>query len=156
MQIRLGNRQDEPAITALVQRVMEEFGLSPQPETAESDLKNIEANYFGRDGLFLVAESDKEIVGLAAARRNEEDKLDLERLVVAKDFRGRGIARELMETVRRFAADMAYKRIEVEPARQYPGADKAMRMLGFTSDPTEDAQKLWYHEVDRDFPNCDR
>jgi predicted N-acetyltransferase YhbS len=154
MQIRLGNRQDEPAITALVNQVMEEFGLTPNPETAESDLKNIEANYFGRDGLFLVAEHDKDIVGIAAARRSEENQLDLERLAVAKQFRGRGIARELMETVRRFALDMDYKRIQVEPARQFPGNDPVLMKWGFTSDASEDAVKLWYHETGRDFPSC--
>jgi predicted N-acetyltransferase YhbS len=154
MQIRLGNRQDEPAITALVNQVMEEFGLTPQPETAESDLKNIEANYFGRDGVFLVAEDDKDIVGIAAARRNPEDELDLERLAVLKNYRGKGIARELIETVRRFARDMGYKRIEVEPARQYPGGDKALMKWGFTSDSLEDAQCVWYHEVREDFPSC--
>jgi putative acetyltransferase len=154
MQIRLGNRQDEPAITALVYQVMEEYGLTPQPETAESDLKNIEANYFGRDGLFLVAEEDKDIIGIAAARSNDEDELDLERMAVAKKFRGKGIARELMETVRRFARDMGYSRIEVEPARQYPACDKALREWGFTSELSEDAQKVWYHEVGRDFSSC--
>jgi predicted N-acetyltransferase YhbS len=111
MQIRLGNRQDEPAITALVNQVMEELGQSPNPQVAESDLKNVEANYFGRDGLFLVAEDEKNIVGVAGARRHGENELKLERLAVSQNHRGRGIAREMMGIVQRFANDMGYERI---------------------------------------------
>jgi putative acetyltransferase len=157
MQIRLGNRQDEPAITVLVFDVMKEFGLEPKPDGAESDLKNIEAHYFGRDGIFLVAESDKQIVGIAGARRSSENELELVRMAVGKTFRGKGIARDLMRTVVNYAKDMGYGRIQVEPARQYPGGDRALMAWGFTSDDEEDAQPVWYFDtrlVDFDARAC--
>lgn len=147
MQIRLGNRQDEPNITTLVFEVMREFNLEPKPEGAESDLKNIEQNYFARDGVFLVVEEDKEIVGIAGARRNSDNELELVRLAVGKKCRGKGYARELMKTVVNFAKDMGYQRIEVEPARQYPGGDRALMAWGFTSDDEEDAQPVWYFDT---------
>ena len=56
MQIRLGNRQDEGSILHLVTEVMKEFGLTADVNTTESDLRNIDANYMGRDGIFLVAD----------------------------------------------------------------------------------------------------
>lgn len=147
MQIRLGNRQDETAIAELVFKVMEEFGLKPDPQGAESDLKNIEAKYFGNDGVFFVAEHEKQIVGVAGAKRDSDQELELVRLAVAKGFRGMGIARDLMQTIIRFANDLDYHRIEVEPARQYPGGDKALMHWGFTSDPVEDAQRVWYFDL---------
>ncbi len=157
MQIRLGNRQDEPAITSLVFDVMREFNLEPKPDGAESDLKNIVDNYFARDGVLLVAEDDKQVVGIAGARRNASDQLELVRLAVAKKWRGNGIARELMRKVIDFAKDMGYRKIEVEPARQYPGGDRALMAWGFTSDDEEDAQPVWYFDtklVDFDARAC--
>jgi predicted N-acetyltransferase YhbS len=147
MQIRLGNRQDEAAISKLVFDVMREFGLEPKPDGAEADLKNIEQNYFARDGVFLVVEMDKEIVGIAGARRNTDNELELVRLAVGKSHRGHGFARELMRTVVNFAKDMGYQRVEVEPARQYPGGDRALMAWGFTSDDEEDAQPVWYFDT---------
>ncbi len=149
MQIRLGNRQDEPAITDLVYTVMKEFKLAVNPEGAESDLKNIEAGYFARDGIFLVAEQDGQIVGIAGARRASEQILELVRVAVARQWRRQGIARKLVSTVLSFAADLGYERVQVEPARQYPGSDQVLMRFGFTSDPGEDAQQPWYYRLER-------
>ncbi|HEY9868941.1 MAG TPA: GNAT family N-acetyltransferase [Candidatus Obscuribacterales bacterium] len=147
MQIRLGTRPDEPKITELVLDVMKEFGLTPSMDGAEADLKNIEANYFARDGVFLVAEEEGEIVGIASARKEYEGILELVRFAVAKKHRGKGIARELLNTVLKFARDMEYERVQVEPARQYPGGASALMKMGFTSDNVEDAQPVWYYKL---------
>lgn len=147
MQIRLANKQDEPAVSKLVFEVMEEFGLSPEPLGSESDLKNIEGQYFGHNGVFLVAEDERSIVGIAGARRSNDLDLELVRLAVAKSWRGKKIARQLIESVFKFAGDLDYKRILVEPARQYPGSDRALMHWGFTSDPSEDAQPVWYFDL---------
>lgn len=147
MQIRLGNRQDEPRIVELVLAVMDEFDLKPDLDRAESDLKNIEANYFARDGLFLVAEKDGEIVGIASARKEYENVLELVRFAVARNQRGKGVARELLGTVLKFARDLGYERVQVEPARQYPGGASALMKMGFTSDNVEDAQPVWFYSL---------
>jgi len=149
MQIRLGNRQDEPAINTLVTEVMTEFSLPIDRDGSESDLKNIESNYFARDGVFLVAEKEGKLVGVAGARRSQEDVLELVRIAVAKSFRGKGAARSLLSTVLSFANDLDYERIIVEPARQYPGGDDFLMRFGFTSDPAEDAQLPWYYKLER-------
>jgi len=148
MQIRLANRQDEPKIVELVLDVMKEFGLTPNMDGGESDLKNVEANYFARDGVFLVAEQDGELVGIASARKEYENILELVRFAVAKGHRGEGIARDLLSTVLKFGRDLQYERVQVEPARQYPGGASALMKMGFTSDNVEDAQPVWYHALD--------
>jgi len=147
MQIRLGNRQDEAAIKQLVFDVMKEFHLEPDIERAEVDLKNIEANYFAKDGIFLVAEEDGQIVGIASARKSDENVLEFVRLAVLSPWRGKGIARRLLDTTIAFGRDLDYERIQVEPARQYPGGANALARCGFTSDPVEDAQPVWYYKL---------
>lgn len=147
MQIRLGNRQDEPAITKLVFAVMTEFQLPINPDGAESDLKNIEANYFARDGVFLVAEEDGQMIAIAGARRSEDAVLELVRFAVDKKWRGKGVARKLMAPILSYARDLEYSEILVEPARQYPGGADFLARFGFTSDNSEDAQQPWYYKL---------
>lgn len=147
MQIRLGNRQDEPSINNLVLAVMKEFCLPVEPDRTESDLKNIESNYFGHDGVFLIAEEDGQLIGVAGARRSNDSVLELVRLAVDKDWRGKGIARQLISTILSFANDLGYQNIIVEPARQYPGGMDFLMRFGFTSDVGEDAQQPWYYKV---------
>jgi predicted N-acetyltransferase YhbS len=147
MQIRLGNRQDESSINQLVFAVMKEFDLTVEPDRTESDLKNIEANYFGHDGVFLIAEEEGKLIGIAGARRSNDCVLELVRMAVDKDWRGKGIARQLISTVLSFANDLGYKQIVVEPARQYRGGMDFLMRFGFTSDVSEDAQKPWYYRV---------
>jgi N-acetylglutamate synthase-like GNAT family acetyltransferase len=149
MQIRLGTRQDEPAIRALVEAIMKQYGLTYDESKGEADLKNIEAHYFAHDGIFLVAEQDGQVVGIAGARASEEKLLELVRFGVGKQWRGKGIARQLMATVVKFARDMENERIVVEPARQYPGGAEFLARFAFSSESSEDAQKPWYYAVER-------
>lgn len=148
MQIRLGNRTDEPVIQKLVARVMTEFALQFDLNGAESDLKNVDANYFAHNGVFLVAEQEGELIGIAGARAETETDLELVRIAVDKKCRGTGVARKLMSTVISFANDLEYKRIVVEPARQYPGGNDFLMRFDFTSAPLEDAQVQWYLELE--------
>ena len=61
MQIRIGARQDEKGIQALTEAKYEKAEVPPSGD--EQDLRNIEANYFGKDGIFLVVEENGEVQG---------------------------------------------------------------------------------------------
>ena len=62
--LRLANNKNCKDIADLVYRILEEYGLSPDPVCTDSDLKDIEASYFQKGGTFLVLEAeDGSIVG---------------------------------------------------------------------------------------------
>jgi N-acetylglutamate synthase-like GNAT family acetyltransferase len=135
MQIRVANRQDEPAIRAIVNECRAQRG---EPEVdlkgADSDLNNVEEHYFWFDGIFLVAEEEGTIIGLIGARRgNSEETLDLRRLAVSPTFRGKGTARALVDRVIYFAGNLDYKRVVMDPARQH--LDKRKPLRPFELDP---------------------
>lgn len=119
MQIRVANRQDEPIIKTIIANVKTELG---QPELdltgSDADLMNIESHYFWYDGLFLVAEDDGTIVGLAGAHKGDsDDVLELVRLVVVPARRHSGIAAQLLSVVEFFAANAQYGKIAFYPAK---------------------------------------
>ena len=139
MQIRVANRQDEPAIRAIVNECRAQRG---EPEVdlkgADSDLNNVEEHYFWFDGIFLVAEEEGTIIGLIGARRgNSEETLDLRRLAVSPAFRGKGVARHLLNHVLYFASNLDYKRVIMDPARQHLDKQKPIQ-------PFQVENGLWF------------
>ena len=136
MQIRVGNRQDEPLIREIVSKAMAEHGEKPD-SARDADLVNIEANYFWHDGVFLVAEEEGEIIGLVGARKfKSEQEIELVRLVVVPEARGRGVARALVDSVLFFSRNLEYQKLIAYPSKQ--GLKEAVPYLGFkqvTGDP---------------------
>jgi GNAT superfamily N-acetyltransferase len=136
MQIRVANRQDEPIIRTIVQQANAEVGDAEIDLTGrDSDLSNVDAKYFWHDGIFVVAEDDGAIVGLAGARRLSDtadgaghDILSLKRIVVIPARRRTGCASALLETVLFFAQNAEYKVVEYVP-RKSDGEP----FLGFTA-----------------------
>ncbi len=113
MQIRAGNRQDEPIIRTIVFQALEALGIEPELDGRDKDLRNLELNYFWHDGLCIVAERDGQVIGVLAAARSEkqEDALALKRLAVTPGAQKRGAARKLIKTMCFFARNMEYKKV---------------------------------------------
>lgn len=114
VQIRVGNKQDEASVRSLVSESFEELGLKLDLSGADSDLQNIEKNYFGANGVFFVAAQDKQVIALAGAGMKSETVLNLRRLIVSKTWRRQGIGKKLMQMLDIFARQMDYQSIEID------------------------------------------
>lgn len=146
MQIRVANRQDEPIIRSIINQANAEIGETEIVLTGrDSDLTNIDSEYFWFDGIFIVAEDDGQIVGLAGARRGDsDDVLRLQRIVVVPARRKTGCAAHLMETILFFARNAEYKRIEYAPRK----TDPSEPFLGFNA-----RDGVWALEVKEAHPS---
>lgn len=111
MQVRFANRQDEPNIRTFVESVYADSGRTFDLEGSDSDLRNIDAQYFGQEGLLIVVEEDKKILGVAGARRKSEDVLELRRLLLDPILNEGDTAAELIGIVVRFAPRLLYHKI---------------------------------------------
>lgn len=114
MQVRIANRQDEPEIRTFVESIYEKSGSSLDIENKDSDLRNIEANYFGKEGLILVAEHENKIVGLAAARKKTETVLEIKRLLGSSSnaFKENEMLDEMLTVIIGFASRLLYESIQ--------------------------------------------
>ena len=81
-------------------------------ETLSRDLADVRAHYLGRPGSnFWVVEGDGRLVGTAGLQRRNEEEAELRRMNVAIEYRRRGIAQSLLDTVEEYARTQGYSRL---------------------------------------------
>ncbi len=113
MQIRIATSQDENKIRALAQEIASECGGIFDLEGKDAALKDIEQNFFGKDGIFIVADEEKEIVGYACANRLDENAACLRAICVSAKARHKGIAREMIKIVLMHEEKMGFKNMRL-------------------------------------------
>ncbi len=117
----------------------------------EADVESLEHNCFPRSGIervraivlantkdkravHMVAESDGEIVGtielVPGKGRRGKHRGELRRFVVAESARGRGVARALLDSARKAAAELGIETLDAS-ARAGTPAEEIFRKLGF-------------------------
>jgi len=129
MQIRIANRQDEQKIQALAAQVASECGGTFDLAGKDADLNDIEQNFFAKDGIFVVAEEEKEVVGFACANRLNENAACLRAICVSKAFRHQGIAREMIKILLMHEERMRFKNMRLGANPFVKGADAAKQDL---------------------------
>lgn len=112
-------------------------------------MHNIDANYVGKDGLFLVCEQNSKLIGVAGARRKTELALELTRIAVAKEHRKSGIARQFLSTIFSFAAAQEYKQVVLEPrmCNYFPDSQNFWKHIGFVSSTDKNGLDIWIYTI---------
>jgi len=120
MQIRIANRQDEAPVRAL----LESQGVVLDMPGGDQDLRNLDHNYFGHDGLFVVAEEDGKVIAFAGARKveGEDDILELTRMTLPSTDKATAesgttcseIKERFLAIIKNHAYQMDYKKIQVK------------------------------------------
>jgi len=145
MQLRAAGNQDRPAIEELVFGVLREFGLSPDDET-DADLRDIEAAYIRRGGIFdvLVSPSGK-IVGTIGLYRVSNSTCELRKMYLDKSVRGQGHGRRLLDHALCSARKLGFARVTLETADVLQAAVALYERYGFKP-----------YTPDHKAPRCDR
>ncbi|XP_060698690.1 N-acetylaspartate synthetase [Hemiscyllium ocellatum] len=99
----------------------------------QTDMSDIEQYYLKPTGsCFWVAVLDGNVVGIVAARGNEEDNVvELRRMSVDFEQRGKGIAKALGRRVLEFAMLNSYSAVVLGTTAVKPAAHKLYESLGF-------------------------
>ena len=91
----------------------------------------------GRDGICLVAEMDREIVGCLTGliwsepEERPAERTRLEKLFVREEYRGRGVGTALVEEFLQWSKERAVKRVFVWTYAMNEGADRLYERFGF-------------------------
>src|SRR5262245_31109663 len=130
--LRPATNLDAEAIQNLVFSVLHEYGLTPDPEGVDADMRDIEASYLGRGGSFhVLTGSGGDILGSVGVYPVDDRTCELRKMYLVPGARGRGLGKRLLETALAEAQRLNFGRIELETSSVLKEAIGLYRRYGF-------------------------
>jgi len=115
LQIRPARPADAPAVRALVNEVLAEFALAPDPGRTDADLADLPAAYAG--GCFdVLVEPGGGIIGCVGVYRIDAGTCELRKMYLRGEWRGRGLGRRLLEHGLACARRLGFRTVVLETA----------------------------------------
>lgn len=131
MNIRKASNADSNIVKLLVFSVLEEYGLSPDSSTTDSDLDNIEEVYFSNGGYFGVVEENNIVVATIGLHRETATTCELRKMYCSPSSRGKGLGKQLLEFGISKAKELGFSRIVLETASPLKEAISLYKKYGF-------------------------
>jgi len=130
--IRPATHADRSAVERLVFGVLAEYGLRPDPDGTDSDLRDIHGTYHAAGGSFDVLTDDSgQILGTVGIFRVSRTTCELRKMYLARSARGQGLGRRLLTHALARAAALGFTRVELETASVLREAIALYKRHGF-------------------------
>jgi molybdate transport system substrate-binding protein len=130
--IRPAIAADAPAIRALVASVLDEYRLAPDPGGIDRDLEDPIGAYAGRGGaLDAVIDASGKLVGCCGVYPHGAGECELRKMYLAREVRGLGLGRRLLDRALAFARGKGFARVELETASVLESAIALYEAAGF-------------------------
>ena len=128
----------EPAYNALsdVRALFEAaFQIYLDIQHYADELRAPAAKYAPPDGRLYLARVDGRAAGCIALRRLDGERCEMKRLYVQPQYRGRGLARQLIRRITEDARQIGYRCMLLDPLPVLEDAVRLYRQLGFYEIP---------------------
>lgn len=130
--LRPATNNDRADIERLVFAALDEHGLKADPASTDSDLLDIQTNYFASGGTFdLLVNDSGRIVGSVGLYRVADSICELRKMYLTPEVRGCGWGRRLLEHALARAAELGFRRVVLETASVLQSAVALYERYGF-------------------------
>jgi putative acetyltransferase len=129
--IRPATHDDQGAIQSLVFDILRSYGLSPDPQTTDADLFDLKQHYFDRGGHFAVLTDADRIIGTVGLFNLGKGTVELRKMYLAAEYRGRGLGKRLLEHALSTARALGFRRVTLETASVLQEAISLYEKSGF-------------------------
>ncbi len=124
---------DRDSAMGIIQKVLQEYGLPWQPDTADRDVIDVESSYIKTGGEFWVVEIQSKIIGTAAyypiARGH--NAVEIRKMYLLPQVRGKGLGKYLLQKLELAIAKKNYQEIWIETASVLVEAVKLYENNGY-------------------------
>ena len=127
--LRAATNADCAAVRTLVFEVLREYGLLPDLIDTDADLDDLEKHYY--EGWFAVLEADGRIIGSVGLFPLGTGVMELRKMYIHREWRGRGLGRQLLERVLAEARRMGTCKVVLGTANVLVEAIGLYRRFGF-------------------------
>lgn len=130
--LRPATNADGAAIRGVVFGVLQEFGLTPDPEGVDADLADIESSYLSPGGAFdVLVDSSDRVVGTVGVFVLGGGRCELRKLYLVGECRGRGLGKRLLRRAIECARERGFARIELDTHSALTTAAALYESYGF-------------------------
>lgn len=130
--MRAATNADADAVRELVFGVLHEHGLKPDSATTDADLADLEGHYIRRGGSFDVLLDDAgKVIASVGLCRIGPGVCELRKMYLDPRHRGKGLGRLLLDHALRRAAELGFKRVELETSTKLETARRLYERYGF-------------------------
>lgn len=142
--------EDKTAVLDLHETALRDLGTFDETSARQDyDLHDIELQYIGLGGDFLVGTLDNEIVAMGAFRHmGKAGEVELKRMRVKPELQGQGIGTKLLELLEDIVRQKGYKSIILDTVNQTP-AQKMYEQFGYRETGREtrrDREQVFYRK----------
>jgi putative acetyltransferase len=116
--IRTWTPQDRQAAITLIGTVLQEYGLSCEPDHTDRDALDVETHYWQTGGAFWVIERDQTLVGTAGYYPvpRGEGAVEIRKMYLLPQVRGQGLGRYLLKSLENEIWQRGFQHIWIETA----------------------------------------
>ena len=131
--VRDWKKSDRHAAAEVIRKVLQEYGLPWQPQSADRDAIDVESAYLEVGGEFWVVEKDSAIVGTAAYQpiARGQNAVEIRKMYLLSEVRGKGLGRYLLTHLERAVTIKNYQEIWIETASVLIEAVKLYERNGY-------------------------
>jgi predicted N-acetyltransferase YhbS len=134
-------REYEPMHQPAIERIYKNwftahFQMDPEPQD-EYLLQHPEKAILDDGGTILVATQNDRLAGTVALKRVDIDSLELTKMIVVEEYRGKGIGKDLVSAIIAKAAALGAKRVVLYSHSSLKNALHIYRQAGFVEVPLE-------------------
>jgi GNAT superfamily N-acetyltransferase len=119
---------DGPVAQQLIEAVQQEYVV----RYGEPDTTPVQPNEFAPPvGRFVVGYLDIDAVAMGGVRRIDTDTVEIKRMYVVPEHRGRGLSRVVLAHLESLARDLGASRVLLETGQQQPEAMRLYETSGY-------------------------
>ena len=130
--LRPATAADAAVLRELVFGVLAEYGLHPEPEGIDADLADVDSTYGQKGGRFdVLVDAHDQIVGTVGLLPRSDGEIELRKMYLRSEFRGRGLGRFLLAHALGVARARGFRRMTLETATVLCEAGRLYERHGF-------------------------